>query len=193
MPMPIDKQEFQNGKIHSTLEEEILTFLSERRDRAFTSQEIMEGIHYHTEFSTPEISKMSTFAISDFTAFLHDLVEKGKINMKIVRGRMYIVAGNGAAKCPKCGTEIAHPRKTWKMAGRPNKQGVRTELQIGLFQCPTHGAFRTVLNKRKISTAPPRKRTAKQKKKRPTKKRVAKKKAAKKKRKRKKPSSLLLI
>lgn len=185
--MPIDKEEFQDGKIHSTLEQEILTFLNERRDRAFTSQEIMEGIHYHTEFSTPEISKMSTFAIADFTAFLHDLVEKGKINMKIVRGRMYIVAGHGA-KCPKCGTEIASPRKTWKMAGRPNRKGVRTQLQIGLFQCPTHGAFRTVLNKQKISTGTPPKRTAKRPKKRP-----AKKKAAKQKRKRKKSSSLLLI
>jgi hypothetical protein len=191
--MPIDKQEFQNGKIHSTLEQEILTFLNERRERAFTSQEIMEGIHYHTEFSTPEISKMSTFAIADFTAFLHDLVEKGKIKMKIVRGRMYIVAGNGSAKCPQCGTEILAPRKTWKMAGRPNKKGERTQLQIGLFQCPTHGAFRTVLSKQKISASTTPKTSTKNKKKRPATKRVTKKKTAKKRRKQKKPSSLLLI
>ena len=41
--MPIDKEEFENGKLHSKVEEEITTFLKERPKRAFTSQEIMEG------------------------------------------------------------------------------------------------------------------------------------------------------
>ncbi|UCE16923.1 MAG: chorismate-binding protein [Candidatus Bathyarchaeota archaeon] len=54
------------------------------------------------------------------------------------------------AKCPKCEMEIASPRKTWKMAGRPDKKGKRLELQIGLYDCPKHGAFRSVLSKRKI-------------------------------------------
>ncbi len=53
------------------------------------------------------------------------------------------------AKCPKCGTEVATPRKTWKMAGRPDKSGKRTELTIGLFDhCGK--SFRAVLAKRKI-------------------------------------------
>jgi len=53
------------------------------------------------------------------------------------------------AKCPKCGMEVSTPKKTWKMAGRPDKQGKRTELTIGLFQhCGK--TFRSVLNKRKI-------------------------------------------
>jgi len=34
------------------------------------AQEIMGGVHYHTDFSTPEISRMSTFAIADFTTLL---------------------------------------------------------------------------------------------------------------------------
>ena len=40
------------------------------------------------------------------------------------------------AKCPKCGTEVAKPKKTWKMAGRPDKAGKRMQLEIGLYECP---------------------------------------------------------
>jgi len=191
--MPINKKAFENGKLHSKVEEEILSFLEQRKDRAFTSQEIMEGIRYHTEFSTPEISKMSTFAIADFTALLYRLVEKRKTSMKIVRGRMYFIAGRGGvAKCPKCGVEVAKPRKTWKMAGRPNRKGERVQLHIGLFKCPKHGAFRTVLGKQKIPAPTSVSKQAKKKRK-PAKKRVEKKKATKKKRKRKKTKALLLI
>ena len=54
-------------------------------------------------------------------------------------------------KCPKCGGEVANPRKSWKMAGRPDKAGKRTELTIGLFDCPKcNKPFRVVLGKRKI-------------------------------------------
>ena len=60
-----------------------------------------------------------------------------------------LYTGNSMAKCPKCGMEVATPRKTWKMAGRPDKSGKRTELTIGLFDhCGK--AFRAVLAKRKI-------------------------------------------
>ncbi len=53
------------------------------------------------------------------------------------------------AKCPKCGMEVSTPRKTWKMAGRPDKSGRRNELTIGLFDhCGS--SFRVVLNKKKI-------------------------------------------
>jgi hypothetical protein len=53
------------------------------------------------------------------------------------------------AKCPKCKKEISTPKKTWKMAGRKDKSGKRTELTIGLFVC-CGKSFRSVLNKRKI-------------------------------------------
>ncbi len=53
------------------------------------------------------------------------------------------------AKCPKCGMDVSNPRKTWKMAGRPDKNGKRNELTIGLFDhCGK--AFRVVLGKKKI-------------------------------------------
>jgi hypothetical protein len=53
------------------------------------------------------------------------------------------------AKCPACGREVSTPKKTWKMAGRPDKSGKRTELTIGLFEhCGK--TFRATLGKRKI-------------------------------------------
>jgi hypothetical protein len=148
--MPITKQKFENGKLHSKVEDEILSFLKERKDGAFTSQEIMGGIHYHTDFNTPEISKMSTFAIANFTTLLHDLVRQRSIRMKVVGNRMYYIAlDTHIAKCPECG-ELFEPKKTWKMAGRPDKEGKRLQLHIGLYKCPKHGNFRTVLDKRKV-------------------------------------------
>jgi hypothetical protein len=53
------------------------------------------------------------------------------------------------AKCPVCGKEVSTPKKSWKMAGKPDKSGKRTELTIGLFEhCGK--SFRSTLAKRKI-------------------------------------------
>jgi hypothetical protein len=148
--MPITKQKFEGGKLHSKVEEEIVDFLKDRREGAFTSQEIMGGIHYHTDFTTPEISRMSTFVIADFITLLHAMVRQGAIKMKVVGNRMYFVLGDPhTAKCPKC-TRRFEPKKTWKMAGRPDKNGKRFQLQIGFYECPAHGTFRKVLDKRKV-------------------------------------------
>ena len=148
--MPISKKKFEAGKVHSKVEDEILSFLKERKEGAFTSQEIMGGIHYHTDFTTPEISKMSTFAIANFTTLLHDLLRRGRIKMKVVGNRMYyMIISAHVTKCPKCDALFA-PKKTWKMAGRPDRKGKRLQLQIGLYKCPKHGTFKKVLEKRKI-------------------------------------------
>ena len=147
--MPIDKEEFRAGKPYVKVEDQIISFLNERKEGAFTSQEIMLGIHYHTDFSTPEIAKMATFAIADFATLLHDLVRRRKIRMKVVRGRMYFIGGESMAKCPRCGIEVATPRKTWKMAGKPDRRGNRTELTIGIFD-HCEKTFRAMLAKRKI-------------------------------------------
>jgi transcription elongation factor Elf1 len=59
--------------------------------------------------------------------------------------------GRVMAKCKNCGAEVATPRKTWKMAGRPDKSGKKTQLTIGLFDCPScNKSFKVVLNKQKI-------------------------------------------
>ena len=188
--MPIHKQEFEDGKVHSKVEEEIIFFLKERKERAFTSQEVMEGIRYHTEFSTPEIIKMSTFAVADFTNFLYHMVEREKIKMKIVRGRMYFMAiGENVGRCPKCGGDFV-AKKTWKMTGRPNKKGERQQLHIGLFKCQKHGFFRAVLDKHKITTRPLKEKI---KKKKAPSKPTKKKKASKKKVRRKKTQPWILV
>ncbi len=148
--MPIQKSEFENGRRSSSLEEEIISFLNERKDVGFTSEEIMGGVRFYTDFDTLVTAKISTFSIADFTALLYDLVRRGKVRMKVINSRMYFMISRDAAKCPKCGMKIDNPRKTWKMAGRPDKTGKRLELQIGLYDCSKHGAFRSVLSKRKI-------------------------------------------
>jgi len=148
--MPINNEEFEQGTPVSEVEKEIISFLKERKDGAFTSQEIMGGIRGQTDFTTPETARISAFTIADFTALLYDLAKNRKIQMKSVRSRMYfMVSGDIMAKCPKCKVEVA-AKKTWKMAGRPDKKGKRTQLHIGLFECPKHGAFRVVLAKQKI-------------------------------------------
>ena len=54
-------------------------------------------------------------------------------------------------KCKNCGAEVDKTRKSWKMAGRPDKAGKKTQLTIGLFDCPSCGkSFKVVLNKQKI-------------------------------------------
>jgi hypothetical protein len=59
--------------------------------------------------------------------------------------------GKHMAKCPKCATEVSKPKKSWKMAGRPDKAGKRMQLEIGLHECPKCKAtFREVLSKKKI-------------------------------------------
>jgi hypothetical protein len=58
--------------------------------------------------------------------------------------------GKCMGKCPKCGSDAPKPKKTWKMAGRPDKAGKRMQLEIGLYECPKGHTFREVLSKKKI-------------------------------------------
>jgi len=52
--------------------------------------------------------------------------------------------------CPRCGTEVTKPTKTWSMVGRPSKTGERFKLTLGLFVCPEcERRFRTVVGKEK--------------------------------------------
>jgi NAD-dependent SIR2 family protein deacetylase len=70
--------------------------------------------------------------------------------MKIlhINSLVKIKGDKNMAKCPKCGKEV-QPKKTWKMAGKPDKAGKRTELTIGLCEC-CGKTFRTTLGKKKI-------------------------------------------
>jgi len=56
------------------------------------------------------------------------------------------------AECPKCGTEVASPFKTWSMVGRPSKTGERFKLTLGLFKCPKcERRFRAVIGKERVT------------------------------------------
>jgi hypothetical protein len=57
--------------------------------------------------------------------------------------------GKLMAKCPNCGKDVKNAKKTWKMAGKPDKAGKRTQLTIGLYEC-CGKTFRNVLDKKKI-------------------------------------------
>ncbi|MDR0472000.1 MAG: chorismate-binding protein [Nitrososphaerota archaeon] len=53
------------------------------------------------------------------------------------------------AKCPACGKEVKTAKKTWKMAGKPDKTGKRTQLTIALYDC-CGNTIRQVIDKQKI-------------------------------------------
>jgi len=54
--------------------------------------------------------------------------------------------------CPRCGTEVANPLKTWSMVGRPSKTGERFKLTLGWFKCSVcERGFRSVLGKERVT------------------------------------------
>jgi uncharacterized Zn finger protein (UPF0148 family) len=55
--------------------------------------------------------------------------------------------------CPRCGTEVAAPTKTWSMVGRPDRTGERFKFTLGLLMCPRcEKRFLEVLEKEKEGT-----------------------------------------
>lgn len=64
-----------------------------------------------------------------------------------------LVGGSEKATCPECGIEN-HPVKTWKMAGKPSKTGIRLQLTIGHYKClKCKKSFRRVITKNKIQAS----------------------------------------
>ena len=56
-------------------------------------------------------------------------------------------------KCPKCGTEVGTPVKTWSMPSRKAaKKGEEHKLVMGLFDCPNcKGRFRAAVTAETIT------------------------------------------
>mgnify|MGYP000147266293 CR=1 FL=1 len=54
--------------------------------------------------------------------------------------------------CPKCGTDVKEPTKTWQLvAPIPDKKGRITVTVMGVFQCPNCGyKWRGVVSKIKV-------------------------------------------
>lgn len=78
-------------------------------------------------------------------------IQKIDKNGEDLRAAFLISLNNSReAKCPACGVQTL-PVKTWKMAGRPSKTGVRQQLTIGHYRCPRCSkTFRRMLFKERI-------------------------------------------
>ena len=52
------------------------------------------------------------------------------------------------ARCPKCGSEVANPFKTWSVVSKPGKAAERFRFTMGLYECPSCGAkFRAMIRR----------------------------------------------
>ena len=90
--MPISRDEFESGQVLTALERAIISFLNKNRERAFTSNEVMDGINIQTDFSDFFRAIASGLVILGFPSILRDLVAKGKIRMNIIDGLYYYTA-----------------------------------------------------------------------------------------------------
>ena len=55
-------------------------------------------------------------------------------------------------ECPRCGSKINSPTKSWSMVGIPNKNGKRFRLTLGIFNCLScEKKFRAVVRKERIT------------------------------------------
>ena len=83
------------------------------------------------------------------------ILRKNKLDLLILLRVNYatitFMRGEEMAKCKTCGTEALSPKKKWVMAGRADKAGKKTQIEIGLFDCTKcKKTFRTTLSKKKI-------------------------------------------
>lgn len=90
--MPITRKEFKTRS--TNLEKEIIDFLNAHRNRAYTSDEIMNATSFHTEFNLVAAPKITVFIVANFAAFINDLATKGKIRREVVNNRMYFAAAD---------------------------------------------------------------------------------------------------
>jgi len=90
--MPIDRDEFESGKVLGDLEKKVIAFLEKNRNKAFTSDEIFDGINMQTDFRDFWKAIGSSIVIFGFPYLLNNLVNKGKIRMNIINGTYYYMA-----------------------------------------------------------------------------------------------------
>jgi hypothetical protein len=90
--MPITRREFKTRPID--LEKEIIDFLNAHRNKAYTSEEVMNATSFHTEFNLVAAPKITVFIVANFAAFINDLAAKGKIRREVVNNRMYFTAAD---------------------------------------------------------------------------------------------------
>lgn len=89
---PITDKEFENSSIN--LKEEIIAFLKEHQDKAYTAEEIMNKTSLQTSLDLVSAPNITFFIASNFVAFLNDLAVSGEIKRKVARNRMYFMKGS---------------------------------------------------------------------------------------------------
>ena len=90
--MPIDRSEFESGRVLPKIEKAVISFLEKNRNNAFTTWEIMDGINVKTSFSDFWKAIASGIAILGFPSLLNNLATSGKIRVNIVQGIYYYIA-----------------------------------------------------------------------------------------------------
>ena len=90
--MPISRSEFESGKILSQLERAVIAFLEKNPDKAFTMNEIMDGINIQTDFRDFWKALASGIIILGFPSFLNNLVTERKIRVNLIQGTYYYMA-----------------------------------------------------------------------------------------------------
>ena len=90
--MPISKKEFESGRILNELEKSVIDFLERNSDKAFTMNEIMDGINIQTDFRDLWKAIASGIIVLGFPSFLNNLVVEGKIRVNVIQGIYYYMA-----------------------------------------------------------------------------------------------------
>jgi hypothetical protein len=87
--MPIDKEEFESGRMLSEVEKAIVIFLKGNPTKAFSMSEISEGVNLKTNFKDFWNAVFSVMGMMTFQSVLNDLVRLGKIKVNIINGTYY--------------------------------------------------------------------------------------------------------
>jgi hypothetical protein len=84
--MPIEIIEFNSGKHDQEVQKEILDFMRENRTKAFTIEEILEGIGH--KMNTDDTNLMVMQLIS-YSVILGQLIKDRRIKSKIIDHKNY--------------------------------------------------------------------------------------------------------
>ena len=90
--MPIDKEEFESGHILTDIEKKVISFLESNRNKAFTSDEIMNGINMQADFTDFWKAVASGLNLLGFPYILYHLVNEGRIRTNFINGTYYYMA-----------------------------------------------------------------------------------------------------
>jgi hypothetical protein len=84
--MPIEIDEFNRGKHDQKVQKEILDFLRVNRTKAFTIEEILEGIGYQKSTDDPNLMVMQLIG---YSTILGQLIKDRRIKSKIIDYKNY--------------------------------------------------------------------------------------------------------